>query len=68
MLGSAVFHLIPSAYKLGDLVAHHAYLEISLVIFGGIYMFFIIERLLKMIMDIKSRKQGQEKSKKNHVC
>ncbi|TRY75774.1 hypothetical protein TCAL_13876 [Tigriopus californicus] len=58
--GSAVFHLIPSAFSLSEVTffPHHSYLNISLVIFGGIYMFFIIERILKMIMEYKSRKDG----------
>eukprot|EP00095_Tigriopus_kingsejongensis_P002521 maker-scaffold838_size90379-snap-gene-0.10 protein:Tk02521 transcript:maker-scaffold838_size90379-snap-gene-0.10-mRNA-1 annotation:"zinc transporter zip14" len=58
--GSAVFHLIPSAFSLSEVsfFPHHSYLNISLVIFGGIYLFFIIERFLKMVMEFKSRRAG----------
>lgn len=56
-----MFHLIPSAFSLSEVTffPHHSYLNISLVIFGGIYMFFIIERILKMIMEYKSKKDGR---------
>ena len=53
--GSALFHLIPSAFQLADLdfFANHSYLEVSLVIWFGIYLFFLIERFLKIFMEHK---------------
>ena len=39
--------------------AHHSYLNISLSIWAGLYLFFIIERFLKIFMDSKARKQGE---------
>ncbi len=36
---------------------HHSYLTISLVVWGGIYGFFVIERLLKIFMEVKNGKQ-----------
>ena len=61
LAGSAVFHLIPSAFRLADveLYPHHSYLSISLSIWAGLYLFFIIERFLKIFMDAKARKQGE---------
>ena len=61
LAGSAVFHLIPSAFRLADidLYLHHSYLNISLSIWAGLYLFFIIERFLKIFMDAKARKQGE---------
>ncbi len=58
--GSALFHLIPSAFGLADVGSfpHHSYLNVSIVIWGGVYGFFVIERLLKMFMEVKSRDQG----------
>ena len=38
---------------------HHSYLNISLSIWAGLYLFFIIERFLKIFMDAKARKQGE---------
>ena len=59
VLGSAIFHLIPSAFKLSEVefFPHHSYLTISLVVWGGIYGFFVIERLLKIFMEVKNGKQ-----------
>ena len=61
LAGSAVFHLIPSAFRLADIemFSHHSYLNISLSIWAGLYLFFIIERFLKIFMDAKARKQGE---------
>ena len=39
--------------------SHHSYLNISLSIWAGLYLFFIIERFLKIFMDAKARKQGE---------
>jgi len=61
LAGSSVFHLIPSAFRLADIemYPHHSYLNISLTIWTGLYLFFIIERFLKIFMDSKARKQGE---------
>jgi len=58
--GSAVFHLIPSAFRLAEVsfYPHHSYLDISLTIWLGIYLFFLLERFLKIFMEYKSRLQG----------
>ena len=39
---------------------HHNYLNISLTVFGGIYLFFVIERLLKITMDVRARRAEEE--------
>ena len=61
LAGSSVFHLIPSAFRLSemDMYPHHSYLNISLTVWAGLYLFFIIERFLKIFMDAKARKQGE---------
>lgn len=61
LAGSAVFHLIPSAFRLSEMemYPHHSYLNISLTVWAGLYLFFIIERFLKIFMDAKARKQGE---------
>ncbi len=60
LTGSALFHLIPSAFSLSrvSFFSHHSYLDISLVIWAGIYLFFLIERFLKIFMEYKSRANG----------
>jgi len=68
LAGSAVFHLIPSAFRLAemDMYPHHSYLNISLTVWAGLYMFFIIERFLKIFMDAKARKQGETVTGHSH--
>jgi len=58
--GSALFHLIPSAFRLADVTVNHSYLEVSLVIWSGIYLFFLIERFLKIFMESQNRKKALE--------
>lgn len=62
LAGSAVFHLIPSAFKLSSVnfYPHHSYLKISMSVWLGMYLFFAIERFLKMFMDAKARRQGED--------
>lgn len=64
LTGSAVFHLIPQAFKLNETDKEHTYLNISLVICGGVWMFFMVERILKFIMDYKDRKDRKWKHEK----
>lgn len=56
--GSAVFHLIPQAYGLVDTNTHHGYLWVSLLVSIGIYSFFMVERLLNIMM--YSRKRSRQ--------
>lgn len=66
--GSSVFHLIPQAFKLPDEDPDHRYLEISLLLFAGIWLFFMIERLLKIMMDWKDRKNKEHNlNQPNHI-
>ena len=60
LFGSAVFHLIPAAFSLAEFeyFKHHEYLYNSLVIWFGVYLFFIIERILKICMEFKNHKHG----------
>ncbi|XP_003747946.1 zinc transporter ZIP8 [Galendromus occidentalis] len=58
LCGSAIFHLIPQAF---DLTQQDGYLWKSLVVFGGIYFFYISERIMKLIGSLKK----EEKKKIN---
>ena len=49
LTGSALFHLIPAAFELENK------LNISLALFGGIYLFFIIEHVLKFLVEYRER-------------
>jgi len=57
LIGSAIFHLIPQAFDLYNETSSHDYLWKALIIFGGIYLFFWSERLMKMVSDYKRRKK-----------
>ena len=61
LLASALFHLIPGAFGLDELIPEK-YLTIALAVFGGVYLFFIIERLLRFAMVIRERKAGDRKT------
>ncbi|KAK2722275.1 metal cation symporter ZIP14-like [Artemia franciscana] len=66
LFGSSVFHLIPQAYGIMDpeFDPDHVYLNKSLLIFAGFWLFFMIERTLKIIMEVKERKSNFKR--KNH--
>lgn len=48
LLGSAAFHLIPQAFGLLNKPGNHQYLITSLLILCGIYLFFMVERFLRI--------------------
>lgn len=45
---------------------HHNYLNLSLTIWGGIYLFFVVERLLKILMDVRARRQEEKVPGQGH--
>lgn len=57
LLGSAIFSLIPQAFSL-HLQADKAYLWKSLVIFFGIYLFYLSERMMRIYFERKERKNS----------
>ncbi|KAJ6219153.1 hypothetical protein RDWZM_004965 [Blomia tropicalis] len=59
LVGSALFHLIPQAFNLLS-SDNHEYLWRALIIFGGIYLFFWSERLMKIISEYRRRKKLKE--------
>ena len=63
LMGSALFHLIPQSFNLvsgGD-----DYLWKALSIFGGIYLFFWSELLMKTITELRRRSKLQVRSEKS---
>ncbi|RWS16127.1 hypothetical protein B4U79_05675 [Dinothrombium tinctorium] len=56
LAGSALFHLIPEAFDLEHVIGPD-FLYKTLVIFSGIYLFFWIERIMKMIVDMRREKE-----------
>lgn len=59
LLGSAIFSLIPQAFSL-HLNSDKSYLWKSLMIFFGVYLFYISERLMRIYFDRNARKAQQE--------
>ncbi|KAK3593913.1 hypothetical protein CHS0354_011516 [Potamilus streckersoni] len=66
LAGSALLFLIPEAFGMvTSEVTHESYIWKSLVIIGGIYLFFMIERILKMVLNWREEKQHMKSVKKN---
>ncbi|XP_048728093.1 metal cation symporter ZIP14-like isoform X2 [Ostrea edulis] len=57
LAGSGLLVLIPEAFGfLQDPEGDHSYLWKAVTIAGGVYLFFMIERILKIILDVRKRK------------
>ncbi|XP_054159217.1 metal cation symporter ZIP14-like [Oppia nitens] len=56
LVGSAIFHLIPQAFNLNT-SGSHVYLWKALIIFGGIYLFFWSERIMKMVVEFRRKRK-----------
>lgn len=79
LAASSLFHLIPQAFSLGQNKSfhlqasengHHDYLFISLFVLLGIWCFFMIERLIKIIVAhqaLKEEKKNFPASQSDHV-
>uniref|UniRef100_A0AC35GTW1 Zinc transporter n=1 Tax=Panagrolaimus sp. PS1159 TaxID=55785 RepID=A0AC35GTW1_9BILA len=60
--GSAVFHLLPQAYGLVnefDPNASHDYLPKALTAVCGIYLFFIADKLIKIVLETRKANSAQ---------
>jgi zinc transporter 14 len=66
--GSSVFHLIPQAFGLMNSDPDHHYLRTSVLLFSGVWLFFMIERFLKIIMDWKEKKNQLKRVVNNPVA
>ncbi|XP_029831969.3 metal cation symporter ZIP14 [Ixodes scapularis] len=60
LLGSAVFHLIPQAFNLLGHDREHDYLWKSLIVFLGIYLFYLSDKLMRFIADYRQRRSSQK--------
>ncbi|CAG2164093.1 unnamed protein product, partial [Oppiella nova] len=56
LVGSAIFHLIPQAFNLSS-GGSQVYLWKALIIFGGIYLFFWSERIMKMVVEFRRKRK-----------
>lgn len=64
LLGSAVFHLIPQAFNLLGQDQEHDYLWKSLIVFVGVYLFYLSDKVMRFIADYRQRR-SDEKSEKS---
>lgn len=64
LLGSAIFSLIPQAFSL-HLQPDKAYLWKSLIIFFGIYLFYLSERLMRIYFERKERQRNSKQEQQS---
>ncbi|XP_063051235.1 metal cation symporter ZIP14 isoform X1 [Engraulis encrasicolus] len=64
LYSNALFQLIPEAFGFDPLVDY--YVSKSAVVFGGFYLFFFTEKILKMILKPKSGGHGHDHSGHGH--
>ena len=64
LIASSLFHLLPQAFNLTN-GKNADYLNKSMLIFGGIYLFFWSEILMKLAAEFKKRKKKKSISQTN---
>ncbi|CAF0787135.1 unnamed protein product [Brachionus calyciflorus] len=71
LCGTGFLHLIPQAYGISEdpnYNYNHMYAWKSLVMIAGLYLFFIVEQILRFLIQFRKHKKiEKEKSKKNLV-
>lgn len=60
LLGSAVFHLIPQAFNLLGQDQEHDYLWKSLIVFLGVYLFYLSDKVMRFIADYRQRRSDEK--------
>lgn len=63
LVASSLFHLLPQAFNLTN--KNDDYLVKAMLIFGGIYLFFWSEILMKLVAEMKKRKKKKSISQAN---
>ncbi|CAL4095734.1 unnamed protein product [Meganyctiphanes norvegica] len=60
LAASALFHLIPQAFHMHETTGNHDYLFISLYVLLGIWGFFMVERLIKIVLGNCSKNEDKK--------
>lgn len=60
LLGSAVFHLIPQAFNLLGQDQEHDYLWKSLIVFVGVYLFYLSDKVMRFIAEYRQRRSDDK--------
>ncbi|XP_065297090.2 uncharacterized protein [Dermacentor albipictus] len=63
LLGSAVFHLIPQAFNLLGQDQEHDYLWKSLIVFLGVYLFYLSDKVMRFIADYRQAHNHEHRIK-----
>lgn len=63
LLGSSVFHLIPQAFNLLGQDQEHDYLWKSLIVFLGVYLFYLSDKVMRFIADYRQRRSDKRPQK-----
>jgi len=61
LVGSALFSLIPQAFELQERALNQGFLLKALIIFFGIYLFFLSERLMRIILDTRQQRKKRRR-------
>ncbi|XP_069694535.1 metal cation symporter ZIP14-like isoform X2 [Periplaneta americana] len=64
---SSLFHLIPQAFGLTNTDKQHKYLNKSLMMWAGIWVFFMTERIMKMLTDHRQHRSPSRPYPSNEV-
>ncbi|KAE9548494.1 hypothetical protein FO519_008297 [Halicephalobus sp. NKZ332] len=64
--GTAVFHLIPQAFGLVDTDHEQKYIFSAIFVLQGIYAFFVVDKLLKIIFHIKNKNRAHRRNFERH--
>lgn len=65
LAATALFYLIPDAFALSPAPGDHRYLNTALVVLLGSWIFFMLERSMKLVLDHKMRRSGDLSVKVN---
>lgn len=66
LVGSAIIHLFPKAYNITQEVFQQYFSRIF-VVFGGIYLFYVVERVLKIITSVRNGKSKKKKTERRRA-
>lgn len=62
LVGSGLFSLIPQAFELQERESNQGFLLKALIIFFGIYLFFLSERIMRIILDTRQQRKRLKQS------
>lgn len=61
LVGSALFSLLPQAFELQERESNQSFLLKAFIIFSGIYLFFLSERIMRIILDTRQKRKRKKR-------